>query len=309
MKKFLQKMLQMVCVSFLLSFVLFPITAKADMGPKPSVVVEFTGAEGKTYYVTLLSEQEHRGPYSVWEGGRKPYEESDSRYPIWEKFVQYKDADGYYFLERFDECSESHWFAWTYYPPEKFKVLCYFPDTDTFAVSDVYERYAFDSYYAVDLSEKTIAPDTEQGEGAQKDAPTIVLENNYNYVGEAFALILRILLTVLLEVGLAWLFGFRKKWALLCIAIVNVITQVGFNVFLNVIQYQSGALAFLIVYFLGEMFVFMLEVVVFLLVLRKQREEQEKSYGIVRIICYTICANLLSFVAGVYLALLLPIIF
>jgi len=79
--------------------------------------------------------------------------------------------------------------------------------------------------------------------------------------------------------------------------------------FLNIIQYQSGALAFLIVYFLGEMFVFILELVVFLLVLRKQKEEQEKSYGVVRIICYTICANLLSFVAGGYLALLLPILF
>lgn len=32
-----------------------PITARADMGPKPSVRIEFTGIESETYYGTLLS--------------------------------------------------------------------------------------------------------------------------------------------------------------------------------------------------------------------------------------------------------------
>ena len=44
--------------AFLLCFVLvmaMPITARADMGPKPSVRIEFTGIQGETYYGTLLS--------------------------------------------------------------------------------------------------------------------------------------------------------------------------------------------------------------------------------------------------------------
>ena len=38
--------------AFLLCFVLvmaMPITARADMGPKPSVRIEFTGIQGETY--------------------------------------------------------------------------------------------------------------------------------------------------------------------------------------------------------------------------------------------------------------------
>jgi hypothetical protein len=40
-----------------------------------------------------------------------------------------------------------------YYPPEDFKILLYFPADDRFAVSEeACERYAFDSYYQVNLS-------------------------------------------------------------------------------------------------------------------------------------------------------------
>ena len=42
--------------ALLLCFVLvmaMPITAHADMGPKPSVRIEFTGIEGETYYGTF----------------------------------------------------------------------------------------------------------------------------------------------------------------------------------------------------------------------------------------------------------------
>ena len=33
-----------------------PLTANADMGPKPSIVISFEGLENEKYYVTLLSE-------------------------------------------------------------------------------------------------------------------------------------------------------------------------------------------------------------------------------------------------------------
>ena len=50
--------------AFLMCFVLvmaMPITARADMGPKPSVRIEFNGIEGETYYGTLLSKHNSTG--------------------------------------------------------------------------------------------------------------------------------------------------------------------------------------------------------------------------------------------------------
>ena len=138
--------------ALLLCFVLvmaMPITAHADMGPKPSVRIEFTGIEGETYYGTLLSKSKSTGPASAWDGNpeyayRHP---EDADYDIWLKFVEYEDTDGYYFLQWFWECSENNQLNWTYYPPTSFKILLYFPETDTFYVSPIYERYAFDSYF------------------------------------------------------------------------------------------------------------------------------------------------------------------
>ena len=57
--------------AFLMSIILvmsLPITASADIGPKPSVRIQFTGIEGETYYGTLLSERRSTGPATAWDG-------------------------------------------------------------------------------------------------------------------------------------------------------------------------------------------------------------------------------------------------
>lgn len=125
------------------------------MGPKPSVVIDFKGLEDENYYVTLLSKTDSTGPYSaITKGpGYTMYESGDEDYDVFLKFAGYEDGDGYYFLQYFKNCGDSHRFAWTYYPPVNFKILVYFPDYDAFAVSaEAYERYAFDSYYSVSVS-------------------------------------------------------------------------------------------------------------------------------------------------------------
>lgn len=53
--------------------VMFPSTASADIGPKPSVVVDFIGLEGETYYATLLSSVKSTGPYSALSDSNHSY--------------------------------------------------------------------------------------------------------------------------------------------------------------------------------------------------------------------------------------------
>lgn len=84
---------------FVAIILIIPIYAYGDVGPKPSVVVNFEGFEGEMYYVTLLSEKPTTGPYSavgLFEGSRR-YSEEDVDYEIWQKFVSFQDRDGYYF--------------------------------------------------------------------------------------------------------------------------------------------------------------------------------------------------------------------
>ena len=88
-----RKLLIIFCVISL--FIFIPSLAYGYIGPKPSVIVNF--------------ERDHR----------RAKDEED--YEIYKKFVDYRDEDGYYFLQYFRDCTETSEFRWTYYPPQKFK--------------------------------------------------------------------------------------------------------------------------------------------------------------------------------------------
>ena len=126
---------------------------------------------------------------------------------------------------------------------------------------------------------------------------------SYNYRQEMLALGARIVLTILIEMLVALLFGFRQKKQLLILAVVNIITQIILNVLLNVINYNSGPLAFTFFYVLFELIVFALEAVLYCTILKRLSEKKkEDAYYIL----YSFVANLLSFGAGLFLAAKLP---
>jgi hypothetical protein len=118
---------------------IFLMTAHADVGPKPSVVIDFNGLDGETFYATLLSSVTSTGPYSALDDSNQEYahyQEGDKEYDVFLKFAEYEDVDGFYFLQFFQDCSQTQQFSWTYYPPKEFKILLFFPETDRFVVSD-----------------------------------------------------------------------------------------------------------------------------------------------------------------------------
>ena len=280
----------LICMILIISL---PVTAKADIGPKPSVRITFTGIEGESYYGTLLSERRSTGPATAWDG----YEEyrdwkPESEKSIWEKFIAYEDTDGYYFLQEWWDCSETNQLNWTYYPPTPFKILLYFPETDSFYVSDIYERYAFDSYFSVDLSEYSTSP--------------ITARQSYDYTWEVISLVARIVLTIALELAIALLFGYREKKALGFLAIVNVITQVVLNVALNIINYRSGSMGFTFAFICMEILVFSIEAITYKAVLHRYSEKEKVNR---RGVTYALVANTASFAIGLWLAHLIPGIF
>ena len=291
MKKKLTTLLLIIAVLMAL-----PMTARADMGPKPSVNVDFTGLDdGSVYYATLLSEQSSTGPSSAWEGDGSycPYESSDPLYPIWEKFVGYDDPDGFYFLQEIWDCTESSRLDWTYYPPHTFKVLIYFPDSGAFYSTGIYDRYAFDSYYTVDLS--NLEPDVE-----------LTARKSYDYTWEIISLLARIVITILLELAVALIFGYRGRKLFLFLTAVNIFTQAFLNILLNLTNYYSGQLAFIAVYMLAELAIFIIESILYAKRLH-QYSGSPKSSG--RAVLYALVANTVSLGAGFSLARLIPGIF
>ena len=265
--------------------------AYADIGPKPSVNVEFIYPTGEVYYATLLSERESTGPASAWDGTEKfaRYHEGDEDYAIWRAFVEYEDDNGYCFLQEFWNCTATDELRWTYYPPNPFKILLYFPETGEFYASPVYERYAFDSYYTVDLRELGVKG--------------VVARPSYDFTWELVSLAARIVATIAIELGVALLFGYRERRVLRFFAAVNAVTQVALNVALNIINFAMGSMGFTFWFVILELAVFIAEAAVYSRMLPKRMEKIKAPVG------YAFAANAASFALGLCIAHWVPGIF
>lgn len=272
------KKLFLILLCTLTLWLSYPKTIHADIGPKPSVTITFEGDIPEEYYATLLSQQKSTGPATAYDGTNPQYTAEDEEYAIWQKFVNYEDTDGFYFLQEFWNCTDQTSFRWGYYPPQTFKVLVYIPATDTFIVSDIYECYAFETYYSINLDTNNIV-------------------KNYNSTWEIISLVARIVLTILIEVAIAWILQIRSKKDLKTIIIVNVITQIGLNVALNIINFFKGQWAFTFYYAVLEIAILFIEAVIY------------KKVSIKKATIYAMLANIISFVFGLWLAHIIPGIF
>lgn len=282
-----------------------PAEARADMGPKPSVNISFTGIQDVEYCGTLLSEAgQARGPFLSREAAR----EEGTSWEWWgnpdalsvqakDRLLSYEDPDGFQLLNWCCDCTEENTLVWDYWPPETFKVLLYFPGEDRFCVSPAYTQYAYDSYYTADLS------DWQSGR--------ITLEKNYDYTWELLSLAVRVVLTIALELGMAVLcFGRKEPQVFRFLAGVNIATQLFLNLSLNAMNYFNGIwdlTGFHTWPYYGlELLVMLAEGILYMTFLPRL-SGQRPSRG--RIAGYTIAANLISFAAGLWLAAVIPGIF
>lgn len=285
---------------------LLPLTAmpvSADAGPKPSVVVALEGLEGRTCWGTLLSQQEGTGPYGRF------YEEEAAEDPEEDRALhallplERMDSEGFHLLNFVKDCSDGE-FSWTYYPPHTYKIALWFPEEDALAVSGVYHRYAFDSYYRLDLSGVELMP------GGIVELEAARLQRDYPYGASLLALAGRVALTLGAELLLALAFGLRTRQALKWVAVVNLATQLGLNLALELFTYCNGALEGMMailalpVYLAAEVAVTLVELRIY-----RRKLTGERGLSGRRITAYTWTANLCSLLAGVLLSFRLPALF
>lgn len=298
-RRFARVFAVLMCV---ITAVALSVTASADMGPKPSVNVDFENLGDELCYATLLSRTKTTGPASAWDGDDN-HSYMPCGYDVWKAFVDYEDPDGFYYLQETWQINETQKLAWTYYPPNEFKILLYFPETNTFASSGIYERYAFDTYFTVNMEGVDLSVDYNEELSTNK---RLEAYKSYNYRVEIGSLAARIVITILIEMAIALIFGYREKKQLLLLTGVNSVTQIILNVLLNVINYNSGELAFVVFYVLFELIVLVCEAVVYYILLNKVSVKPKPKWLAV---IYALVANAASFVGGILIAQWLPGIF
>ena len=274
------------------------IYAFADFGPKPSVVVEFENAGDQEYYVTLVAKEDKLGsPYSRVTAEDQP--ETDD-IAIWNRLVAFEDPDGMVFAGNVQKLTGDGAYVWGYYPPSEFRVLIYFPDTDSFVESsEILEQYAFDSYYQADFDKISA-----NGNSAVAAIP---VTRKYNLLWQITAFLLRLAVTVVIESLLAVCFGFAGKRQLWLIFGMNCLTQLAMNL-LMLTQGAVHIFAFYVIqYALAEFAVILVEGLVYYLALPKLADPYyaEGKHPIV----YAVVGNLASFVLGYCLSNWFPMLF
>lgn len=257
-----------VLILMLAAFALsFRIPAKADVGPKPSVTVTFAGPAEEPYYAVLLSEVSEYGPWSA-----QYAQESGIGEDVLSFFLNFQDPDGYFFIGNAAEVKDST-YRWGYYPPQRFKILVYYPQSRSYVIGTIQERYAFDSYYRFDCSTSETVRNPQYGK---------------NITGFA----VRLAATVVLELLIGLLFGYRSKESRKTIIVTNLITQILLNAVMFALDYSSGMLVWLIFFPIAEIGVILIEAAVYALRLK------EKSRG--RAVLYALTANIVTALLGFY---------
>lgn len=343
--KFFTHAFRLVALTFLTFVLLAPaflrtetMKASADTGPKPSVHVTFENMGDELCYGTLLSKTPSTGPAGAWDGtedGKPIFNGANET--VWRAFTEFKDEDGFYFLQWFRRADENKALNWTYYPPQTFKILLYYPDRATksgaadnsagastrdsettaasgaFCVSDVLKRYAFHSYYFVDM--RNVQSETI-GTIAKISAT-----QGYDYSAEILGFFVRFIITLGVETLLALAFGLRTKRAFLTVLAANGATQVALNILLNVQLHFNNVYGVFPLYFFAELFVFVAEAALYCFIFGKRKNggvsgsadenggKAAIAYSKKRLILYAFTANLVSFCIGLPLAILLPAVF
>jgi hypothetical protein len=169
----------------------------------------------------------------------------------------------------------------------------YFPETETYAVSDVLEKYAHDASYVLDF-----------GGTVPSDDVLLDVRTDDHLPSGIGGLFVRMVLTVLLELGIAWLFRYRTKPLVTSIITVNVVTQVLLNIALVCISFRLGGLAGMIAYFLLEIPVLITEAIAYAIILPDHRGGTWW-----KAVLYALAANFVSFLVGFRLSLYFPVFF
>ncbi|MCR4633243.1 MAG: hypothetical protein K5648_03870 [Erysipelotrichaceae bacterium] len=202
---------------FLLIALLMFEPIRINNGYDQNTRITFTGI-GETCYGTLLSKTSVSGTWSS--NLSLPLNAPDQVIAF---FEGYEDADSYFYLNYFQDISEGMLY-WPFYPPEDFKILLYYPDSDSFIVSDApIRRYALSStYHAV----------IENG--------SMSVSRNYDHMRMALITLSRIVLCTLTALAVTFLFYRPGKKDLKPVLSSNLLYQLLLHLIISLYSYKNG---------------------------------------------------------------------
>ena len=299
---FTKKLLFIVIVSSFVLLLGFPVV-KANSGPPANIQIDIINYGNVEFSLDLLIYKEVAPTESEINLAKEKILNQDNPFDfslLDEDYAEYRDSEGYvsnslygsseFFYFHQNETTHTSFVRLWMEIPREFKILIYTADSK-FITSELITMEQYDYRLTYDLEGVDLALN-------QTNAGVISGFNGNPWLNVTtwFNFLLRLLLTLAIELGLLYLFKFRKKWTFLIILGMNIISQVILNIVLISVYYTSfdNGYAFPVTLLIGEFFVFLGEAIFVSIFIR------EHKLG--RRILYSLMANTLSLVIGLLLA-------
>lgn len=282
----------------------------ADMGPKSSLEVEILGFDEPYVYDVLIK----KSPGTIEPVDQDLFNILNHEHYLGDDYPDtlngFQDEDGfasgilYSGPPMIIRNTDDHIFSISYFnAPKVFKVVL-FNEEGSMIISEAVERDQFNASFEYDLSGISFDDAEDQNGHSIVTVPSERLSENYRGptssagVNIGLETLFRLTVTLIIELGVLFLFFYRRRHTYLVAGITNVITQgVLTAITVSVFYYWGGPLGALVVFVLGEAVVFLIEMVAYPVLFK------EKSRW--RAVLYAFVANTLSLVAGFALFILL----
>lgn len=267
-------------ITFNLLFILLLISKpiSADMGPKPSIDININNPYNYNLEIDLLFYSEN-ADFDI----DKPITDRKINDILKEKnFDNYISAYLYYNIP-FELTKKSNYnYHIGYLFPKEFKLAIYDLDNNILYISNLIERKRFEAKMDVDIN--YISNDTNE--------LFINYDNAYikevnNYFISILKFLSRIIITIIVELFILFLFKFKDKFSFKVVLLNNLFTQIILNIILYINYYNYGLMSYYIFLIIGEIIVLIFESLINSYFIK----EKKKYYTII----YTIIANIVTF--------------
>lgn len=320
----MRRRVMMFVMVLMLLLPLTALTASADAGLKQTLYVKVEGATSDCYLSVLTAEEEwypvispeteeERRSYfedtfideywaNRWDAGNEiSYEQAAAAFKksdeyqkvdqLYGKFSGYRDPDGYHFLGhvKIIDPGES---VEIYSPPSDYKLLLYFPDSDT-----------------ISSTEKLTLPNllTKTTVKVENDAVVTAYYSAARLTGspDMMLFFISLFITVVVEILIALCFLFTKGKQILVVLLTNVASLILLNIMLSIINPPVYGSLFSFPYALFEIGVVIAEAAVYLYFFPKFSKGKPTPKW--RIITYAVVANLATYAIAAFIPDYYPI--
>lgn len=271
------KKLIIILIFFLTIITLNVQTVSADIGPKATAEIHIKGIEGDYYFELLVF---YRGevydePLDYWDDTIR-YDYYKDTYP--ERLMFYQDEDGFAACTFYNgppcvtrQLDDDVYKMIYFFAPREFKVAVVTED-DVLIVSEKITRTLYEAKFVFDLTGVDLSTDQFGVGEITEELPVAEATTNF---------LLRIVLTVGVELLILAFFMYRKRSSYLLVGVVNVISQTALSLGIMLAYYLSSFFGALAIFVIGELLVFTFEIVVYSLKLKEKSVKTAVIYGLV----------------------------